>query len=282
MLRWYPRAWRERYGKEFLAMVEDSLDGRRPTWRLRVSVAWAGLRERGHQTRLTSQKALLRSLTRGWLTFQVAGYLIAVLPSEFKASPPPARQWQATAALGVLTAIAAFTGVALLAGSVAAAPAFVRYLQAGGWPKVRRRIAWAAGATVAAGGALAGLVLASLSESFSQLNGSPTYLAGVLATSLALVVALWLWTSVITTAAKRLDLAPRVRKAEKILGMVATFAVSVVISVNVIWYSAIQSSVFQLLLGLTALAATALAAATKIRLAARSGRRLRSASGRGR
>jgi len=92
MLRWYPRAWRERYGKEFLAMVEDSLDGRRPTWRLRVSVAWAGLRERGHQARLTSQKALLRGLTRGWLTFQVAGYLIAVLPSEFKASPPPARQ----------------------------------------------------------------------------------------------------------------------------------------------------------------------------------------------
>jgi hypothetical protein len=33
LLRWYPRAWRERYGEEFLAMVEDSLDGRRPGWR---------------------------------------------------------------------------------------------------------------------------------------------------------------------------------------------------------------------------------------------------------
>jgi len=47
LLRWYPRAWRERYGEEFLAMVEDSLDGRRPSLRLRASVAWAGLRERG-------------------------------------------------------------------------------------------------------------------------------------------------------------------------------------------------------------------------------------------
>ena len=27
LLRWYPRAWRERYGEEFLAMIEDSLDG---------------------------------------------------------------------------------------------------------------------------------------------------------------------------------------------------------------------------------------------------------------
>ena len=27
LLRWYPRPWRERYGEEFLAMVEDNLDG---------------------------------------------------------------------------------------------------------------------------------------------------------------------------------------------------------------------------------------------------------------
>ena len=31
LLRWYPRGWRERYGEEFLAMVEDGLDGRRWT-----------------------------------------------------------------------------------------------------------------------------------------------------------------------------------------------------------------------------------------------------------
>ncbi len=41
LLRWYPRAWRERYGEEFLAMVEDSLAGGRPTWRLRLGVARA-------------------------------------------------------------------------------------------------------------------------------------------------------------------------------------------------------------------------------------------------
>jgi hypothetical protein len=30
LLRWYPRAWRQRYGDEFLALVEDGLDGQRP------------------------------------------------------------------------------------------------------------------------------------------------------------------------------------------------------------------------------------------------------------
>jgi hypothetical protein len=61
LLRWYPRAWRERYGDEFLAMVEDSLDGRPPTMRLHLSVAWAGLRERDHQVR----QAAARRLTAG-------------------------------------------------------------------------------------------------------------------------------------------------------------------------------------------------------------------------
>jgi hypothetical protein len=46
LLRWYPRAWRDRYGEEFLALVEDTLDGGRPGWRLRLGVVRAGLRER--------------------------------------------------------------------------------------------------------------------------------------------------------------------------------------------------------------------------------------------
>jgi hypothetical protein len=65
LLRWYPRAWRERYGEEFLAVVEDTLDGRRPGWRLRLAVAWAGLRERGHQARRTGGR-VLPGLARGF------------------------------------------------------------------------------------------------------------------------------------------------------------------------------------------------------------------------
>ena len=38
-----------RYGDEFLAMVEDTLDGRGPGWRLQLSVAWSGLRQRGRR-----------------------------------------------------------------------------------------------------------------------------------------------------------------------------------------------------------------------------------------
>ena len=37
LLRWYPRAWRERYGGELAALIQDDLDEGRSAWRLRVS-----------------------------------------------------------------------------------------------------------------------------------------------------------------------------------------------------------------------------------------------------
>jgi len=49
LLRWYPRAWRERYGEELLVLIQDTQEEGRPTWRLRLGVIRGGLRERGHQ-----------------------------------------------------------------------------------------------------------------------------------------------------------------------------------------------------------------------------------------
>ena len=161
LLRWYPRGWRERYGEEFLAMVEDSLDGERPGLRFRLSVARAGLRERGHRARLAGQRAalpVLRALTWTRWTFFLAGSAVINLPYEFKASSGAAQRWQATAAMGAFAAVAALGGAAVLTGAILAFPAFGRFLRAGGWPRIRRRVAWAAGATAAAGGGMAALV----------------------------------------------------------------------------------------------------------------------------
>ena len=35
LLRWYPRVWRERYGSELVALIQDNLNEGRPAWRLR-------------------------------------------------------------------------------------------------------------------------------------------------------------------------------------------------------------------------------------------------------
>jgi len=161
----------------------------------------------------------------------VAGLILGSLPWNIKAPLPPARAWQATAALGALAGVVAFTGVCVLAGGLVAAPAFVAFLRAGGWPKIRRRVAWAAGATVAAGGGLAGLVLGQRS-SFAQLSHSWAYAIGVTATSLALVVALGLWASAAAATAKHLKLATRARAAQVLLAAVTMTAALAIVPAN--------------------------------------------------
>jgi len=42
-LRWYPRAWRERYGDELLALVEDYSENGRLRFRDRLDLVQAGL-----------------------------------------------------------------------------------------------------------------------------------------------------------------------------------------------------------------------------------------------
>ena len=246
LLRWYPRAWRERYGEEFLALVEDTLAGDRPGWRLRLAVAWSGLRERGHAARLAGGRALPR-LARGVAgdpgsVAIVAGYLAAILPHELGASP--ARQ--PGVILETLTALIGVAGLALLAGGLAAIPALVRLLRAGRRPKVRRRLIWAVGATVATAAGLAWLTLWSGTSSLTPLSTSPTCITGLIGTTVALAVALSQWASV----ARRLDLAPRVRAVERRLGAVAVPVIMVLMGVSVVWYSVLTSSVFWLVWGM--------------------------------
>ena len=57
LLKWYPPRWRGRYGEEMVALMEDVLDGQAPSRRLRLSLVWAGLRERGHEAGLLGKTA---------------------------------------------------------------------------------------------------------------------------------------------------------------------------------------------------------------------------------
>jgi hypothetical protein len=286
LLRWYPRAWRQRYGEEFLAMVEDRLDGQRPTWRLKMSVAWAGLRERGRA--LVSRRALAWG-TRGigfvfgrWWPIWVTAYMLAFLPTAVEASAPGGRAWQVTAALAALVAVTTLTGLAVLAGGLVAFPAVRRFLRAGGWAAIRRRVAWATGATVVAGGALTALSLGSRSHTYAQLNSSMADFFWVGGTALALTGTLGLWASTAKVTARQLDLSPRERSAEAVLGALTLNGVSVMASANVTLIAAVHSSVSLLLLAIAGLGAVALRWRTRLRPAVGPVGPLRRGSGPGR
>ena len=266
-------------------MVEDSLDGERPGLRFRLSVARAGLRERGHRVRLAGQRAappVLSALTGRWWTFFVAGFVFAILPYEFKASSDAAQGWRVTAALAALAAVAVLGGVCVLASGLLGLPAFGRFLRAGGWRQIRRRVAWAAGATVAAGGGLAALAQVQGSMTYDQLNESGFFFLGAFGAGLLLSAAFGLWANAAKATAKHLDLTVRVRAGEMLLAAVTPAAVLAMLPCTLFLASATQFSLFQLLLGVVALATQSVAATISIRRALRRGRRLRAAAARGR
>lgn len=43
LLRWYPPTWRDRYGEEFAAYLEDAHPSGRLPWRARLSVVVGGI-----------------------------------------------------------------------------------------------------------------------------------------------------------------------------------------------------------------------------------------------
>jgi hypothetical protein len=278
LLRWYPSAWRERYGEELLALIQDTLDEGRPTWRLRLGVVRGGLRERVHQAVRAGTAAAKRTST-GWLITVVAAMILGSLPWDLKASLPPARAWQKTASFDALVGAFAVTGVVVLASGLVAAPAFIAFLREGGWQQIRRRVAWAAGATVAAGGGLAGLFLAERSMSSAQVNHSWAYGIGVVATTAALVVASGLWASAVTATAKHLKLATRARAAQPLLAAVTLTAAQVILPANLILLAAAQSSLPWLVVGVTNLALVGFVTPRFIGRAVRQSRRLRVANG---
>lgn len=280
LLRWYPRTWRERYGEELLALIQDTLQEGRPTWRLRLGVAWGGLRERGHQAGRAA-KAAVKGPTRPlrWNTF-VAGLVFAYLPWTLMQSPLPARGWQATAAFDSVLAAAALTGAVVLAEGLVAVPALVRFLRAGGWPRIRRRVWWAAHATVATGGGLAWLALIVGSHSSAQLKVSWVYLVAVFATGLVMAVALGLWAAAAAATVRQLKLTPRVRTVQLKIGALGPSAVTATIGALAFWWSVTQAPAWLVMVPID-IGLAGVSAWLRLRAAAQKGRRLQAAGGKG-
>jgi hypothetical protein len=73
ILRWYPAAWRRRYGEELIAMLEDTHGNDKLPPRVRMSLIRTGLKERIR---------LLRKCSRTYIGYSIAcGVVWAVILS---------------------------------------------------------------------------------------------------------------------------------------------------------------------------------------------------------
>lgn len=257
LLKWYPSRWRERYGEEMAAVMEDFLDGRPPSRRFRASIAWAGLRERGHETGLFGDSgpagARLRAacllVLCAWSAFVVAGASFAKIAENFDLAVPAharalaADSWY-TVSLGAVVA-----GTFVLVGAAMAMPAFVRFLRSGGWPSVRGHVVRAASSSIVAVAAASGLVALAHTLTPAERNGALLYhpvvwyyLVAFIATALVVGVSLALWTAAAVATASRIVLPEGVVSAEAVLALAVAGGMVLMTAATALWWGAIGSS----------------------------------------
>jgi len=257
LLRWYPQAWRDRYGDEFTALMEDSLDGRRPGARFRLSVAWAGLRERGHREHLlgtagpAADRARVGSVLvlAAWSAFVVAGSSFAKLSENFRLAVPAPSKGVATSAFDAVFILAFVAGSLVVVGIAIAVPAFVRFLWAGGWSSIAGHVLRAAAATVAAAAALVATVLVARTLTQAQRNGDLLYhpvvwyyVVAFVLTALLIAAAIALWTVAAVAATRRMTLPRRVLSGEAVLAAAVMGAMTLMTAATALWWVTVASS----------------------------------------
>jgi len=248
LLRWYPPAWRARYGDELVALMEEGAEGG-PTARVRASVAWAGLRERGHAAGYFGDGPAPDRLRGGslvvlgaWTAFVVAGAAYAKLSEHFdRALPVSARRWPQGAYDAVV--VLAVAGAAIVVvGLAAALPAFVRYLRTDGWGPLRRPLATAGTLTAVAVGATAPLLAWAHHLTAGQRNGGNGLYGGAfLAYGLLGAAVLAQWTMVAVAAATRLRWPPRVLRFEAGLAVALAGVMVSITAATAVWWGAMAA-----------------------------------------
>ena len=146
LLRWYPRAWRARYGEDLIALLDDEYGGHPPAL-VRLGLVTGGLRERARQAAITGDsappvdgvRAGALMVLAAWSAFVVAGASFAKFSEHFDEALPHTMGAHhiPDLAFTVLQTVAGVVSVLVVAGALLAAPDFVRFLQAGGWSSVR-------------------------------------------------------------------------------------------------------------------------------------------------
>ena len=247
-LRWYPAAWRARYGDDLGALLDDEHgDGPLPML-VRWSLLTGGLHERMHASGLFGSAAPPAERVRagalavlgGWAAFVVAGASFAKFSEHFDQALPH-RQSAHTVpdvAFAAVQLVAAIGAALVVAGAAIALPAFVRFLRRGGWPAVRRRVLLAAAATVVtAAGTVPLLVWAHHLDPRARNGGMHLYGGLFLAWCALLVLTLALWTAVAIAAARRLELPRPVLAAEAVCAVAVASAMAVVLAATALWWA---------------------------------------------
>jgi len=251
LLRWYPDRWRDRYGDEFIAMIEDDLAGRPPSVRYRLSIARSGLNERLRDAGLIGDsvspsdqlRSAALSILCAFALFIVAGVGFAKISEHWDQSI-----YKRPAHLPVISfnSEAILAGVCSVAGGLAAVallPTFIRFIREGGWPTITRQVAWAVAATSASAAVGGGLVVWAQHLTTHQRNtglGWYQLLFIIVATLFGATVATW--SAVAVAATRCLTIAARQLHVAAVLAILVAACMPLMTAAAAVWWASIATS----------------------------------------
>jgi len=246
LLRWYPRAWRARYGEDLIALLDDEYGGHPPTL-VRLGLVTGGLRERARQAAIIGDsvppvdgvRAGALMVLAAWSAFVVAGASFAKFSEHFDEALPHTMGAHRIPDLAftVLQAVAGVASVLVVAGAILAAPAFARFLRAGGWSSMRGHFVRALACTAVTIASTVPLVVWAHHLTAHQRNSGLTgYGAIFLLWVVLIVITLTMWTVVAVAAARRVQLRSAVLKAEATLGAAVAVAMMVMVGATAVWW----------------------------------------------
>jgi hypothetical protein len=250
VLRWYPTAWRQRYGDELVALLEDTYGDRALPFRCRLSLVRAGTLERLRGTGLERDTDQSRQRVRSgslvvlcsWMVFVVAGAGFAKFTEHWDAVTPRAARGLPTGAYEAVRAGALAGALLVLVAASASLPAFVRSMRQGGLAPIRRPVLRAAVVTSLT--ALATVVIVTWAHHLGprlRNGGSHAYLGAGTLWVLLIVASIGCCAAAAVAAARHLRFSARVLRLHGVLALAMTVAMVVVTAGTLVWWGAVAT-----------------------------------------
>lgn len=245
LLRWYPEAWKSRYGDELVAMVEDTIGDRRPGPGLRWSLAVSGMRERARRSWLVGRDAGAEQRTRGgatlvlwaWALLLPAGFSFVKLAEHWQVALAPGDRTVPAVAMASAAALAFVGGAAVLLSAAVAMPVFVRVLRQGAWRRLQTASLIVAVLSAAwLGLSIAGVIWAHQLNVVQRNGGDHAYGAMAYVWGALTVITVAAWTGLAVRAERQLEVDRTILRAEALGSVLVTVAIAVVTVAMVTWW----------------------------------------------
>ncbi len=251
LLRWYPTAWRNRYGDELVALLEDTYGDQSIPWRCRLSLVRAGTVERVRGSGLERDSDESRQRVRSgsllvlcaWSAFVSAGAGFAKFAEHWDAVTPTAARWLPADAYRAVQWAAQAGAALVLVGAAVSLPAFVQLLRQGRWRAVRLPVLRAVGVTSTTVLISVGIIVWAHHLGPRQPNRSLWPYAGAGALwALMIMASIATCASAAVAVARRLRFSRRVLKLQGALALMVTLAMVVIIAGTLVWWGAMATN----------------------------------------